>query len=136
MADAATIQRDMFDAIRRGDWGTLRSLYHADYVYRGGDGNEQKGADAGVAVAQTYMTAFPDLSFDVRQQWSPATDVAILECVNRGTHTAELEGIPGTGKRVEVPYCNVIETKDGKIMRERDYWDNLTLLRQLGVVDA
>lgn len=135
MADAMSIQRDMFDAIKRSDWDTLRSLYHPDYVYRGGDGTEQKGADAGLAVAQTYMTAFPDLSFDVQHHWAPDADVAVLECVNRGTHSAELDGIPGTGKRIEVPYCNVIETKDGKIVRERDYWDNLTLLRQLGVIE-
>lgn len=133
MVDAAMIQREMFDAIKRSNWDKLRSLYHEDYAYRGGDGTEQKGADAGLAVAQTYMTAFPDLSFDVQQQWAPEPDVAVLECINRGTHTADLEGIPSTGKRIEVPYCNVIETKDGKIVRERDYWDNLTLLRQLGV---
>ena len=66
MADAATIQREMFEAIKGGDWDRLRSLYHADYVYRGGEGTEQKGGDAGVAVAQTYMTAFPDLTFDVQ----------------------------------------------------------------------
>ena len=62
--------------------------------------------------------------------------MAVLECVNRGTHEAELEGIAGTGRRIAVPYCNIIETKDGKIVRERDYWDNLSLLRQLGVIDT
>lgn len=44
-----------------------------------------------------------------------------------------MDGIPSTGRRIEIPYCNVIETKDGKIVRERDYWDNQALLRQLGV---
>jgi ketosteroid isomerase-like protein len=31
--------------------------------------------------------------------------------------------------------CNVIETRDGRIVREREYYDRMAVLVQLGVVN-
>ena len=49
------------------------------------------------------------------------------------THQGELMGIAPTGRRVEVPVCNVIEVRDGKIYAEREYFDTAHLMQQLGV---
>jgi steroid delta-isomerase-like uncharacterized protein len=134
MADAATIQRQMFDVVQTRDWEGLRSLLHDDYVYRGPDGIEQKGAEAALEVAQTYLTAFSDMAFEVVAQ-TASGDTAVLEIIGRGTHDGELQGIPPTGRRVEVHGCNVIELRDGKIWREREYINLLSLMQQLGVID-
>ncbi len=32
--------------------------------------------------------------------------------------------------------CNVVEARDGKIHRERDYFDTLSLMQQLGLADG
>jgi steroid delta-isomerase-like uncharacterized protein len=133
MADAATVHREMFKAVENQDFGKLRALYHPEYTYMSGDGVEQKGADAGVAVAEMYTKAFQDLSFEIRNQFTPSSDVSIIEFTARGTHKEELEGIPATGRQVEVVVCNVIEVRDGKIYREREYYDALSMMQQLGV---
>lgn len=135
MANTAELHREMLDAVTERDFDKLRDLCHADYVYMSGDGVEQKGADAGVAVAEMYSTAFPDLSFEIRNQYA-VDDVSVLEITARGTHEADLEGIPPTGRRVEVVVCNIIETQDGKIYREREYYDGLSLMQQLGVIEV
>jgi steroid delta-isomerase-like uncharacterized protein len=136
MPDAATIQRQMFAAVERRDLARLRELIHPDYTYIGGDGVERSGADAAVAVAELYTTAFPDLSFETRASHAPSADVAILELVARGTHTGPLDGVPPTGRTAEVVACNVIETRDGKILREREYFDTHSMMRQLGLADG
>ena len=136
MGQAAALQRKMMDAVVARDFDTLRALYHPDYVYWSSDSDEeQKGAEAGVAVAQTYTSAFPDMTFDVVHSAEDG-DVAIMEFVARGTHQAELEGIPATGRSVEVKVCNICEIADGQIVREREYWDSASLLKQLGVLEA
>ncbi len=43
-------------------------------------------------------------------------------------------GIAPTGKSIDVCVCNVMEIRDGKIHREREYFDALTMMTQLGVV--
>jgi steroid delta-isomerase-like uncharacterized protein len=136
MADAASLQSAMFEAVRTRDFTRLRELYHPGYVYMSGDGVEQIGPDCGVAVAESYTTAFPDLSFEVRGQYAPSADVAIMEFTGVGTHEGPLGDIPPTGKRVRVLACNVVEARDGRIFREREYYDSLDVMQQLGVVIA
>jgi ketosteroid isomerase-like protein len=54
----------------------------------------------------------------------------------RGTHTGPLGPIPATGKSAEVVVCDIVEIRDGKIYREREYYDQLTMMQQLGVMPA
>ena len=130
--DVAALHRAMFDVIQTRDIDALRALYHPDYTYTGGDGQEQKGADAGVAVAETYLNAFSDLRIEVRDQ-VVSGNVSVLEVTGRGTHDGALGEIPATGRSIEVVLCNVIEEADGKILREREYFDQLSFLQQLGI---
>jgi steroid delta-isomerase-like uncharacterized protein len=133
--DVAALHRAMFDTVVSRDLDALRGLYHDDYTYAGGDGVEQKGADVGVAVAEAYLNAFSDLRLEIREQVA-AGDVSVIEFTARGTHDGELEGIAPTGKSIDVVVCNVIEAADGKILREREYFDQLALLQQLGVAPS
>ena len=135
MADALTLQLAMLDAVQARNFQALRNLYHPDYVYMSGDGAEHKGSDAGVAVAEMYTRAFPDLTFEIRHRFAPSPDTSILEITARGTHLAELEGVPATGRSVEVVVCNIVEAQDGLIVREREYFDSLSIMRQLGVIE-
>lgn len=45
-------------------------------------------------------------------------------------------GIEATGRRLEIPTIVVVEFRDGKIAAERIYWDQATVLAQLGVLDT
>jgi ketosteroid isomerase-like protein len=136
VTDALTVQRAMFAAVQRGDIKALRDLLHPDYTYTASDGVEQPGAEAGVAVAELYTTAFPDLTIEELHCWTPAEDVSIMELRFRGTHTGPLGDVPPTGRRAEGIVCNVVEVRDGRIRREREYFDELALLRRLGLVDG
>jgi carboxymethylenebutenolidase len=61
------------------------------------------------------------------------------EMVIRFTHSIEMEwmlpGIPPTGKRVEVAAVAVISFRDGKLFSEHIYWDQASVLVQLGLLD-
>lgn len=133
MSEATELQRRMFEAVRAYDLAALRSLYHADHVYRGPDGVVQAGADAGVAAVESYRGGFPDWDFDLLSTYE-CGDVAVSEVRTRGTHLRDLADLPATGNRFELLACNVIEARDGRIYRERDYYDSLLLMRQLGAV--
>lgn len=135
MADAAGLHEEMFDVIQSKDFDHLRELCHADYVYSDATGAQIKGADAAVEVAQKYTSAFPDLRFDILHHHACGDSTSVIEFKATGTHKGELEGIAPTGKKVSMAACNVIEVKDGKIVRETDYFDTMALMQQLGVVE-
>ena len=43
---------------------------------------------------------------------------------------------PLQAAKVEISICNVMELRDGKIYREREYMDRLTMLEQLGLAPS
>jgi carboxymethylenebutenolidase len=69
-----------------------------------------------------------------------ADDALIDESVISFTHDVAmpwlLPGIAPTGRRVEFGFCGVIGFRGDKIHSERLYWDQATLLVQLGVLAA
>ena len=68
------------------------------------------------------------------------TDQLVDEMVFKFTHTIEMDwmlaGIAPTGKRVEVPLIVVVRFRDGKLAHEHIYWDQASVLVQLGLLDA
>ena len=47
-----------------------------------------------------------------------------------------LPGISPTGKRVEVPLLAVIKFRGSKLYHEHIYWDQASVLVQVGLLDA
>ena len=132
MTTAAELFNDYILAILAQDWTKMESLLHPQYTYTGSNGEEQVGAAAARGQAEPFVTAFADLQMDVKQVHT-AGDTSVFEFVATGTHTGDLMGMAPTGKGITMPVCNVIEVRDGKIYREREYYDTMHLMTQLGV---
>ena len=133
MATAETIHRQLVDAWNQRDFEEMRNLLHPEYTYTGGDGKELTGGpDTGLHIAKMYAAAFPDGRIQVRATY-PHGDTAISELRATGTHGGELMGIAATGRPVDLVICNVIELRDGKVYREREYVDTAAMLAQIGV---
>ena len=66
-------------------------------------------------------------------------DRIIEEFVIRFTHTLEmnwmLPGVRTTNRRVEFALVGIVEFQSGKVAGERVYWDQATVLSQLGIPD-
>jgi carboxymethylenebutenolidase len=62
------------------------------------------------------------------------------EMVFKFTHTIPMDwmlpGIAPTGKRVEVPLVAIVQFRDGKLAHEHIYWDQASVLVQLGLLDT
>ena len=125
------IVREYHDCWNRRDWARMRELLHPQYTYTGGDGQEQRGPEAGLAVARMFATGIPDGRINITNLRSDG-DFVTVEFIGTGTHQGDLMGIAPTGKKVSIPVCNVIEVRDGKIYREREYMDIATIMIQVG----
>lgn len=68
------------------------------------------------------------------------TDQVVDEMLFSFTHTSEIDwmlpGIPPTGRRVEIPLVAIVRFKDGKVAHEHIYWDQASVLVQIGKLDA
>jgi carboxymethylenebutenolidase len=67
-------------------------------------------------------------------------DRLVDESVARFSHTVRMDwllpGVGPTGKRVEVALVVVVEFRQGKLLGERIYWDQASVLVQLGLLNA
>ncbi len=129
-----TTQR-LLDAWNNRDWDTVRSALHAEYIYTGPDGQQARGIEDGLTAAwKDHAVGFPDGRLEVKALYGDG-DVVVAEFTLRGTHKGTWAGIAPTGKTVEADLCNVMEFRDGKLFRERDYLDTLGVFVQLGIVE-
>ena len=62
------------------------------------------------------------------------------EMVFKFTHSIRMDwmlpGVARTGKRVEVPLVAIVQFRQGKLAHEHIYWDQASVLVQLGLLDA
>jgi carboxymethylenebutenolidase len=67
-------------------------------------------------------------------------DQLVDEMVFKFTHTVRMDwmlpGLAPTGKRVEVPLVAIVRFRDGKLAHEHIYWDQASVLVQLGLIDV
>jgi carboxymethylenebutenolidase len=67
-------------------------------------------------------------------------DQIVDEMIFKFTHTIPMDwmlpGISPTGKHVEVPLVAIVRFRNGKLAHEHIYWDQASVLVQIGLLDA
>ncbi len=67
-------------------------------------------------------------------------DRVVDEMVFEFTHTIKMDwmlpGVEPTGKHVKIPLIVVVHFRDGKLAHEHIYWDQASVLAQLGLIDS
>ncbi|HZB10783.1 MAG TPA: ester cyclase [Rubrobacter sp.] len=86
-----------------------------------------------------FVIAFPDTHFQVHSVVAQGDQVFIHWTVS-GTQTERLatvtgRTIPPTRRRATVSGVLLTQVRDGEIVREGWYWDQLSLLDQLGIME-
>jgi steroid delta-isomerase-like uncharacterized protein len=85
------------------------------------------------SFAVTWRESFPDWHSTSEELIGEGDRVA-ERWTGRGTHLGELQGIPPTGKRVEVPGSVFYRIAGGKIVEFRGQFDMMGLMQQLGTI--
>jgi len=66
-------------------------------------------------------------------------DQLVDEMIFKFSHTIKMDwmlpGLAPTGKRVEVPLVAIVRFREGKLAHEHIYWDQASVLVQLGLLD-
>src|SRR6266536_848175 len=67
-------------------------------------------------------------------------DQLVDEMVFKFTHSIRMDwmlpGVAPTGKRVKVPLVAIVRFREGKLAHEHIYWDQASVLVQIGLMDA
>jgi steroid delta-isomerase-like uncharacterized protein len=122
-----------FDAWNRRDPSAVLATLAADGTYS----DPMTGGPLSGAAFAGYMnglfSAFPDVSFEVGRAGLLAPDLAAAQWIMRGTNLGSMNGLPPSGKRVELQGADFIRVADGKIRSVEGYFDSKAIPEQLGL---
>lgn len=126
--------RRLYDLINVGDIDAFGDLLADDFIEHEELPELAPSKDGVLAFFRLQLAAFPDLRMDVQDIVADGAKV-VARVRYTGTQHGDFQGMPATGKRVDVQLVDIFAF-DGN-GRVREHWgvlDQLTMLQQLGVV--
>jgi carboxymethylenebutenolidase len=132
-------QHTAHEFVTRDTEATLATMVEDAYVNHipvmtGGHGKD--------ALRRFYSTDFipcmpPDTTLTPISR-TIGTDQLVDEMIFSFTHTQEmpwmLPGVAPTNRRVEIPLVVIVHFRDGKLAHEHIYWDQASVLKQIGLL--
>jgi carboxymethylenebutenolidase len=119
---------------------TMATMTEDPYVYHlpamtGGVGRDQVRSFYG----QHFIGKWPEDIEIAPVSRTVGDEQVVDELVLSFTHDIEMDqllpGIAPTGRHVQLAFCVVVKFEDGKVAHEHIYWDQASLLVQVGLLD-
>jgi len=119
------------EILSNGHFELADQLYARDFVNHGVRHDASLEEDQ--AALKGWHQAFSDVVVEPRKLIAEGDLVAVY-WVARGTNTGTGNGLPATGKKVELAGITIWRIADGKIKEEWSAFDQLSMMRQLGLL--
>ena len=127
----ALVERDM-EIYNEGNLTFVNEHIDSNYVEHDAANPEDiVGIDAYKEYVTNMRTNYPDVNFTV-EELIVKDDRIVWRWVCTGTNTGTTSDIPPTGKKIRIEGVGILRVVDGKIVERLPYWNEATMLRQLG----
>jgi steroid delta-isomerase-like uncharacterized protein len=125
-----------YDNMSAGDLDASLAIFDTD-VETVTPGGTLKGIEEFRGLGETFQTALSDVRHEIVRSFEEG-DTIVVEGVFTGRHTGPMatpDGeIPASGNAVSFPYADFLQFHDGRCVSHRIYWDNVSLMTQLGAL--
>ncbi len=129
----AIVRRVYEDVINQERAELIETLYAADVVVHDPFMGEARGVGAFRELLGMFDAAFPHHRVAIDAMVAEGDMVSVLH-THTATHAGTFMDLPATGKSVVVPGIELFRLRDGKIV---EFWrkdDDVSLMRQLGMI--
>jgi steroid delta-isomerase-like uncharacterized protein len=125
--------RKSVEGVNTGNFEYLNESTAPDYAYfYPSENTKSMSKEEMIALLKMLKESFPDFSCSIVESVAVG-DMVVSRYIQRGTHKGTFMGIPATGNKFEISLINWVRIRDGKIVVEREEFDNLTFMQQLGM---
>ena len=129
-ANKALAERFIDVAFNKPDPEALKEILSPEYVHHPQMGTDES-LDEALRGLQERTKMFPDQAITVEDMFVKENKVAIRGTFS-GTCTDDIEGVPATGKKVQMRVFVISRVENGKIVEDWGGRDLLSLYQQLG----
>jgi len=122
-----------WDAWSKGDMEAFKEVVAPEYVWYVPSGTTKPNSlEETVEAGKRVHKDFPDATFSIEEMFAVG-DRVIVRYIMRGTHQAEYQGIPATGKKIEFSGIMIHRLENGKVVEDREEYDIFGMYEQLGM---
>jgi steroid delta-isomerase-like uncharacterized protein len=115
------------------DLEALKELFAPEYVFYSPSAAPTPGSlEESIEFGKMIFKGAPDSSWTIEELFAVG-DRVIARWIYKGTHEGEFMGIPPTGNKVEFGGITITRIENGKIVEERENYDMLGAMQQLGM---
>ena len=132
-ANKAVVRRWFDEGLNEKRLEAINELFAEAYVWHGPGEVLVNGQTGLRELAQSYLTAFPDLRLTIEHQVVEG-EYVVTRVTARGTHNGPFGEIAPTGKTVAVTSIQISRLEAGKIVEDWQQFDELGMMRQIGAV--
>jgi len=129
--DNKAIVRRFYKAFEDNDLEALKAVLAPDLVAYN---LNPQNRDEHLQGIRGWNAIFSQNRFEIVDQIAEG-DMVASHVTLRSIHSeASFQGVPPSGKQIEIPAVSLERIKDGKIVERRVYSDRLGMMRQLGLL--
>ena len=134
----ATFDELDFKVFSHRDWTRLHESHHKDVKVNWPDGHSTSGIERHIKDLDAMFVYAPDTNISVHPVKIGSDDWTAVIGVMTGTFTLPMptgdgKFIQPTGKKYSIIMCTVGHWKDGVMIEEWLFWDNMTYMKQIGL---
>ncbi|MBN2009824.1 ester cyclase [candidate division KSB1 bacterium] len=133
-----TVVKNLVDAFNNKDINAYTKIYSPDVKYHGSGGGDDLNLDQIKSFFSNVFKAYPNGKLTI-EQLIAKDDEVVYRLMFNGKNTGTWMGMgdepdmPATDKMVSCRSIGIAKFKDGKIVEEWENFDDLRMLKQLGV---
>jgi predicted ester cyclase len=132
-ANKEVVRRMFEEDLNTDNRDAAYDFFNEDFVDHTNPPHLKYGIEGHKEIARIFHAAFPDVKWTIVDMIAEG-DKVVARLYYRATHTGDFFGIAPTGKSVQVNGTHVLRIANGKISEHWGNDDDLSFMRQLGVV--
>ena len=126
---------DTWSRFLKGDTAIVNNKrFHEDVVVVTAQG-DLVGIEACKNYYMNFLTGFSNIEFTIPEVIGQG-DRLVKHWNFKGTHTGEFFGIPASGNKLNLSGTTLVTMKNGKIAKEHDFFDMMSMVNQLTAGDV
>jgi predicted ester cyclase len=120
-------------------WERLHESHSKDVIVHWPDGHQTQGIEKHIEDLKSMFVYAPDTRIKIHTVKFGSGEWTAVIGIMEGTFTKPMptpdgKMIPPTGKPYKITMCTVGHWKDGVMNEEYLFWDNLTFMKQIGLM--
>jgi predicted SnoaL-like aldol condensation-catalyzing enzyme len=129
------VARSFYGLFEKEDWAAIEKIAAPDFVDHSPmmPTGSMSSRDTVMKYIKLNKEAFPDMKFDIMHVAADG-DYVFVHYRFRGTNTGPMMGMKPTNAKLDYTGIDLVRMKDGIAQEHWDYGDNITYMRQIGMM--